>query len=115
MLNSREGRKTDASEMRHYVVIQDFGSTTDGEGSFDKSWVDGTTVAAAIFPIRAAQVFQYKSVNVDATHIIKIRGEISVYEKLNRIKFGTRTFEILTIEDIQERGVVKIITCKELR
>lgn len=114
----RQGKKSDATEMRHYVVIQYKASTTDEEGGFTETWADGDTISAAIYPIKAIQQFQYKSINVDATHFIKIRGAIIVAEE-NRIKYQIgaliRYFEILTIEDIQERGVVKFITCKESR
>jgi len=51
---------------------------------------------------------------VEATHIIKVRGELAIAEKY-RILFGTRVFEVLTVEDIQERGIVKWATCKEDR
>lgn len=110
----REPKKTLASQMQHYVTIQAKVSTTDGEGSFSENWQDVKTVSAAVLPMKATQQFQYKSINVDATHLVKIRGEIAVTEQ-NRIKWGTRYFEILTIEDIQERGVFKMLTCLEKR
>jgi SPP1 family predicted phage head-tail adaptor len=114
----RQGKKSNATEMRHYIVIQSNTSTTDEEGGFTENWSDGETVAAAIYPISAQQQFNFKSVNVDATHYIKIRGEITIAEA-DRIKFEneglTRYFEILTIENIQERDIEKFITCKETR
>ena len=100
--------------MRHYVEIQQATRTNDGEGGVSITWATTVTVAASIDPIRAVQQFNYKSVNVDATHLIKIRGEITVSEK-NRILWGTRVFEILTIENINENGILKVITTKEAR
>lgn len=110
----REPKKSLASQMQHYVVIQTKVSTTDGEGGFSENWSTDATVAAAVLPIQARQQFAYKSINVEATHLIKVRAEVAVTE-LNRIRWGSRVFEILTVEDIQERGVVKIITCLEKR
>jgi SPP1 family predicted phage head-tail adaptor len=110
----RQGKKTNASEFRHYITIQQVGNTTDGDGGFTDNWSDLSSVWAAIYPIRAQQLFQYKSINVDATHIIKVRGETTILEE-NRIMWGSRIFEILTIENIQERGIEKVITCKEQR
>lgn len=114
----RQGKKSSATEMRHYVTIQAKTSTADVEGGFTETWTDGDTVAAAVYPIRAQQQFNFRSINVDATHYIKIRGEISVSET-NRIKWVvgglTRYFEILTIEDIQERSILKFMTTKEMR
>lgn len=68
----------------------------------------------ALLSMSAKQVLEYKSVNVEASHLIKIRGEIAVSE-LNRVVVGSRIFEILNVEDIQERGIVKWISCKERR
>jgi SPP1 family predicted phage head-tail adaptor len=110
----RQGKKTNASEMRHYIDIQAQTSTTDEEGGFTESWSDAyTNICAAIYPIKAQQLFEYKSIKVDATHIIKIRGAETI-ENGNRIVFGTRYFEVLTVENIQERGIEKVVTCKEL-
>lgn len=110
----REGKKTFASEARHYITIQSLVRVHDYEGGEEATYIDEKQVAAVISPIQARQQFNYKSVGVDATHLIKVRGLIDITEK-NRIKFGTRLFEILTIEDIQELGVLKVCTCKEVR
>lgn len=112
---NRESKKTLATELRHFVYIQTLARTADGEGGFTQIWTTGDMIAAAIFPIQARQQFINKSVGVDATHLIKIRGQISLNEKTNRFLWGERTFEILTIEDMQERGIVKVVTCKEKR
>lgn len=111
----REGKKSLASEQHHYVTIQTRTNASDGEGGFAESWADGDTIPAAVYAITASQQFEFNSVNVSATHRIKIRGLISVSEENNRFKFGSRILEILTIENMQERGEVKVITCNERR
>jgi len=111
----REGWKTLATQCCNYVYIQTLTRTADGEGGFTQTWTTGDMIPAAISPIQARQQFENKSVGVDATHLIKIRGLISVDEKTDRFLFGTRIFEIVAIENIQERGIVKVITCKEVR
>jgi len=114
----RQGKKTGATERRHYLTIQSKTSVPDGEGGYTETWIDGVSIFAAVYPIRAQQQFNLRSVNVDATHFVKIEGEIVAAEK-DRIKFisgsVTRYFEILTIEDIQERGIDKWVMCKERR
>jgi SPP1 family predicted phage head-tail adaptor len=110
----RQGRKSEATVLRHYVTILIATSTTDEEGGFTQAWADGNTIAASVDPILARQQFDYKSIGVTATHWIKVRGEIEVIEE-NRLRFGTRIFEILTIENIQETNFIKFITCKETR
>lgn len=111
----RQGKKTLATEARHYVYKQTRIKSADGEGGFTDSWSAGDMLAAAICPIQARQQNDYKSTGVDATHLIKIRGVIAIDEQNDRFLFGSRIFEILTVEDIEERGIVKVITCKEVR
>jgi SPP1 family predicted phage head-tail adaptor len=110
---NREGKKSLASEARHYIIIQTITQTSDGEGGFTDTWTDSSTISAAIYPIKAEQQFKYKSLNVEATHYVKIRGDLVITEK-NRIKFRARFFEILTVENIQERGIEKFLVCKEV-
>lgn len=110
----REGRKSLATELRHYITIQYLSKLSDGEGGYVESWHSRSNIAAAIYPIRAEQLFEYRSINVQATHIIKIRGKIDLTE-VDRIYWNVKEkiFEILTIENIQEQDWVKVITCKE--
>ena len=111
----RENKKALATVLRHRVNIEEMAGTTDGEGGFTESWaIASENIPASIEPIKASQQFKNRSVNVDATHWIKMRGDVTVLEE-NRIKWGSRIFEILTIEDIQEQGILKFITCKERR
>lgn len=110
----RRPKKTFASNAKHKVTFQVATEVDDGEGGFTKSWTSGATVWAEVNPISAVQQLEYRSVGVDATHEIVVRNKLSITEDY-RIMFGTREFEILTIENIQERGIVTIITCKERR
>lgn len=115
MAFDREKKKGFASVLCHRVDIQTETRTADGEGGYTAGWSTlMANVPASVDPIQARQQFQYKSVNVDATHWIKMRGEITIAEK-DQIVWGSRTFEILTIENINENGVLKFITTKERR
>jgi len=112
----RNPQKKLATETRCYGYIQQASTIDDGRGGETVTWVNAHAQphAFAVLPLSARQVMEYKSINVEATHMIKIRGEISV-SKLNRISFNSRVFEILTVENLQERGIIKILTCKERR
>jgi len=111
---NREGKKTLATDLRHRVTLQRVTRTADGEGGFTKAWADVGTYWAAVNPVKAEQVFEYQSVNVQADMVIKVRGSIAVNED-DRFYFDSRYFEILTVEKIQERSILKICTCKEMR
>lgn len=111
----RQNKKTLATILRHRVTVEAYTGTTDDEGGFVDLWATAiANVPASVDPIQARQVFQYRSVNVEATHWIKTRGDVTIAES-DRIRWGTRIFEILVIEDIQEQGIMHLITTKEAR
>lgn len=79
----------------------------------------------SIEPFSPKQIDDYRSINVEADHLVKIRGEIDIIEK-DRIltpeeKEGEvvikakRIFEVKTVRNIQDRGIVKHVVCKEYR
>lgn len=70
----REGQKTMTTEARHWLTFQQCISTPDGEGGFVQSWADFFSCFGSVSPIRALQQFKYKSINVDATHYVRING-----------------------------------------
>ena len=108
----RKGKKSLATEARHRISFQTFTTVGDGEGGFTNTWSTAQTVWAAIYPIKASQMFEYNTVNEEITHIIKLRGYIVINSTM-RILFGTRIFEILTTENLQERDFVQVLACKE--
>ena len=104
----------DAGILDKRIIIQETTDTDDDQGGFDESWADATSCWAEIRPFGAKQVAEYRSLNVHASHRIKVRASVPVEEE-NRILYGSRVFEILTIENENEDNVVKWITCKETR
>jgi len=114
---NRRGKKTLTTETRHPVNIQSKARTKDGEGGFTEIWANVPPVVfVSISPIMAKQIKENEGVNVDATHHIRMRGRISINET-DRIEtvVGGRIFEILTIENLQERSFEKFITVTERR
>jgi head-tail adaptor len=113
--------KTLSTESRAYGFIQKNIATRTARGDEIKEW-ENTSLqphSFALLPMSATQINEYKSQNVEATHLIKIRAEIPVSE-LNRfiVNYGEdneRVFEIKTIDDIQERGVLNWVFTKERR
>lgn len=73
----REGRKTQSSNAKHIITIQYRTQVSDGEGGFVITWNDRPGVWAEICPISANQKFTYESINVEATHRIKIYGNLT--------------------------------------
>lgn len=105
----------DAGVLRDRIIIQRLGNpVSDGEGGFTETWSTVATVWAGIRPMRASQIVEYKSLNVHATHLVEVRGEVDIQET-DQMLFGSRVFEVLTVENEREEGVRKWVTCKERR
>jgi len=113
-MNRKPKRKTLTTKLNKRVEIQSKQKVPDSAGGHFESWKKKQVVWAALYPIKAVQKFEMKSVNVDATHHCEMRGYISILE-IDQICFKGRKFEILVIENMQERNFNKFITCKERR
>jgi SPP1 family predicted phage head-tail adaptor len=111
---NRESKKTLTTRKRHGIYVQTKTSVDDCEGGFIDTWTSGSLIWAEVSPMQAKQVFQYKSISVDATHLIRVDGYVEVPEN-SRILFDGRYFEVLVVENIQELDFEKVITCKEMR
>jgi len=74
----RQGNKTLASEFKHRVMIQELSQVDDGEGGFVDTWTNKELVYASISPVSAQQKFELKTIGIDATHIIKVRGNVDI-------------------------------------
>lgn len=109
---NRTSRKTNATTMNKRIEIQSKSLRCDVEGGQYETWATVNTVWASVWPVKSDLVYEYKSMGVEVTHQIKIRGYIDVTEQ-NRIIYDGRTFEILTVENFQENDFDVLITCKE--
>lgn len=104
----------DAGELNHRIALQKVTKTKDEEGNFNDVWATVQTCWARVKPMSSKQKTEYKSVEVEATHLIKVRGSITVEESY-QVLFKEREFEILTVDDEKEMGIAKWIVTKERR
>lgn len=104
----------DAGILNKRITIQETTETSNDRGGFTEVWSTYESRWAEIRPFGAKQVYEYRSLNVHATHRIKVRADSAVQEN-NRIVYGSRIFEVLTVENEFEDNVVKWVTCKETR
>lgn len=115
-LLSRRPKKSLASQCRHYCNIEERDYADDTQGGVKEVWsVVSENVPMSITPLNAKRKEEYRTFNVDASHEIKLRGEITLVEDNNRIVYDNRLFEVKTIEDVQERGIEIISICLERR
>lgn len=80
----RQGTKTQQTNARNLVTIRYRVMVPDGEGGHNETWYDRRNVWAEICPIMAKQVFEYASINVHASHLIKILGNLNFQTNTKR-------------------------------
>lgn len=114
MALKRQGKKTSCTEYRKQIMFRSNEITRNDDGSISTTPVLRGPYWSAIYPLSAKRIFEYKSMHIDATHIIKVNGKVE-FDEDEDIIYGERVFEILTIEDIQERGIEKLVVCLEKR
>ena len=96
-----------AGQLRHTVSIQEQTDTSDGMGGFTTSWADilgMDAVKAAIWPLSAKESLDSLKLELQVTHKIRIRYRSGITAK-NRILFGTRTFNIISLINNDERNI----------
>jgi len=112
----RQPVKSLATNARHVIYVLTSARIADGEGGFSTGWIvkTGDPVWADISPIQARQRQEYQTIGVSATHLVRTTGYVDIGEG-DRVRFGTREFDVLTVENLQERDFVQVITCQEDR
>jgi len=110
----RKSVKSLSTQNRSYGFIQTNNQDKDGAGGYEDDWENAHPNAHSmgITPKASLQVFEQESINAEVTHVIKMRAEIPV-NATQRIVSNGITYEILSVENIQERGIVNWIFCKE--
>ena len=95
-----------AGSLRHTISIQEETSTPDSQGGFTLEWNDISSmdaVPAAIWPLSAKESLDAMKLELQITHKIRIRYRSGITTK-DRIKFGTRIFNIVSLINLEERN-----------
>tara|TARA_Y100000114_G_scaffold44835_1_gene40538 strand:+ start:28598 stop:28927 length:330 start_codon:yes stop_codon:yes gene_type:complete len=98
--------------MREQITIQTIGSTRDTGGGISSNYSDSQTVQASVKPVNGKEVFAQGKLQDRVTHEIMIRYNVSVTPK-NRIKFGSRIFNIRSVLNVNERSRYMKILAEE--
>jgi SPP1 family predicted phage head-tail adaptor len=87
---------------RKRVTIQNCTRVSDGQGGFDETWNDGSTVWAQIEPLKSYERFQAMQMQTPVTHRITMRYTDEI-TSASRIKFQSRIFWVKEVLDEEER------------
>lgn len=102
-----------AAALRHRVALQSVGSTIDGYGDLSNSWTTDASVWAAIDPVSGQEKNIAGELSGVVTHKIKIRYRASITPQ-NRVTFDSRTFQVESVRNWQERDIYLELLCKEV-
>jgi len=90
-------------DLNKRVTLQYQTKASDGMGGWTISYVDHATIFAAIWPTSAKEVVAANATSMVVSHRIRIRYR-SVLKAAWRIKFGNRSFAIVSIINPNESG-----------
>jgi len=92
-------------ELRHRIDFQSLQKTADGQGGFTSAWVTYQSCWAKIKNASAVERVYGQKLEDNYTHEIIIRNTLdhAIQKASDRILFGTRIFQIDTIQFIDER------------
>lgn len=100
------------AELRHQITIQEKVQTSDGMGGFTEMLNTVHETWAAIWPVSAKETRENMRVEANVSHNIRIRYRSGISHAMT-IVFGTRTFEIKGIVNIDERNIWLDMVCNE--
>lgn len=105
---------TNPAKYRHRVTLQKHESYQDDELNWVTGWNDHVTVWAKILGLRGKEIIEAGASSVKITNRIYIRYRDGIDETM-RIKFGDRYFEIVHVNNLEERNVEIEILANEVR
>jgi SPP1 family predicted phage head-tail adaptor len=96
----------------HTVQVQRTTDTTDAAGGIVRGWATHLTLSCRIQPRSGRERVLYSRDTETVTHIIYFPGSPDIQHK-DRIKYGSRFFEVLLVRDIDELGTFLTVEAKE--
>ena len=105
-----------AGDLRNRVTIQTVSESTTATdyGTRTKTWSDSFPAWAEIMPQTGREFYRAQQVVGDVTHLLRIRFRPDVtFTPDNRITFGNRVLNIVSILELDERHRDWMVTCVE--
>lgn len=90
-------------DLRHRVQIESAARASDGGGGATVTWIEVAEVWAAIWTRTSDETFEHDRAAGRATHDIWIRHRADLKPEM-RIRSGARSFDILGVIDVEDRG-----------
>lgn len=98
--------------LRHSIVIQSTTQTRGSDGSVVDAWGTYATAWAEIVPLQGSEDYIAQGLNASVVHRVAMRYISGIVPKM-RVLWGTRTLEIVTVRNLDERGKWLVMNCEE--
>lgn len=102
----------DPTTFRKRVTVQNASRVSDGQGGFTESWPDGSTVWAAVEPLKGYEKFQAMQMQSPQTHKVTMRYTAEV-TAASRLTLQGRVLWVKEVLDVEERNRFLIIKAEE--
>jgi SPP1 family predicted phage head-tail adaptor len=102
-----------AGDLRHRVTVQAVTTTRDQVGGTVETWTDVATLWAKVEPLSAGERYWRQQMNAYAAWKITVRFRDDLTAK-HRVKFGTRTFEVRSVTNLDMLSRFSELACDEL-
>lgn len=99
--------------LRHRVTIEQLTHVNHDDGSVVKTWSNVSTVWASIRPLRGQEFFEAQQMKASADHKVILRYQPGILPQSHRFVFGSRTFNIVSVRNAEERNVMLECLCRE--
>lgn len=105
-----------AGQLRHYCTFITPGETRGAGGNIEYDYLDGAEQSidayAEITPVAGREVLEASATQAEITHEVKLRFVTGITSKTRVIHEG-RTFEGVSVRNVQERDRELILSCTE--
>lgn len=109
-------RPVQAGRLRKRIVIEQItGEEPNDLGQPVPVWGTLATRWASVDPVATSgrEYLQAAALQSDVTHRVELRYLAAVTPKC-RITWGSRTLEIMSVADVEERGRMTVLMCREV-
>lgn len=103
-----------AGKLRHKLTLQAATESADAVGGTTETWAAVATIWGDIRPLKAEELVNADKLTQTATHNIRIRYYSGLTPSHRLVYDTTRTFQIIEVISVRERGHMMDLRCKEL-
>lgn len=102
-----------SGRLRHKIVIQNPSESNGSYGETVTTWGTFATVWASVEPLNGREYFESQQTNAEVNFRFRIRYTASITPKM-RISYDSRTFDIISVINVNERDRETVLMAKEV-